>query len=316
MLSRAAEALFWIGRYAERAEDTARLLDVHFHQIIVDPAVDEGDTCRVVGTVMGLRQGPATMREVLDTLAYDQDNASSIAGALTAARENARGVREAVSGEIWECLNTTHLELPRRVSAARQFGPAPFFSYVRQRAALLSGYVASTISRDSGYDFLALGRSLERADMTARLLAAAVGTPTRGGEHWVTTLRACSAHEAYLRTYQRGVDAPLVLEFLLLDRLFPRSVLHALSVGEEALARLEPAADGRYGQAPEARRTLGRVRTDLEFLSPDALVHGLPERLQAIQRGVSDVSESVARRYFGSSDLVGWTQEESEWVTS
>jgi uncharacterized alpha-E superfamily protein len=316
VLSRAAEALFWIGRYAERAEDTARLLDVHFHQIIVDPAVDEGDTCRVVGTVMGLRQGPATMREVLDTLAYDQDNASSIAGALTAARENARGVREAVSGEIWECLNTTHLELPRRVSAARQFGPAPFFSYVRQRAALLSGYVASTISRDSGYDFLALGRSLERADMTARLLAAAVGTPTRGGEHWVTTLRACSAHEAYLRTYQRGVDAPLVLEFLLLDRLFPRSVLHALSVGEEALARLEPAADGRYGQAPEARRTLGRVRTDLEFLSPDALVHGLPERLQAIQRGVSDVSESVARRYFGSSDLVGWTQEESEWVTS
>lgn len=318
MLSRAAEALFWIGRYAERAEDTARLLDVHFHQIIVDPAVDEGDTCRVVGTVMGLHEGPTTMREVLDRLAYDPDNPSSIAGSLSAARENARGVREAVSGEIWECLNTTHLELPRRVSAARQFGPAPFFSYVRQRAAMMSGYVASTISRDAGYDFLALGRSLERADMTARLLAAAVGTPTRGGEHWVTTLRACSAHEAYLRRYQRGVDAPVVLEFLLLDRLFPRSVLHALSVGEEALARLEPTAEwnGRTGQAPEARRVIGRVRTDLEFLSPDALVHGLPERLQSIQRGVSDVSESVARRYFGSSALVGWNQEETEWVTA
>jgi uncharacterized alpha-E superfamily protein len=318
VLSRAAEALFWIGRYAERAEDTARLLDVHFHQIIVDPAVDEGDTCKVVASVMGLHDAaPATMREVLDLLAYDGANPSSIAGSLAAARGNARGVREAVSGEIWETLNATHLELPRRVSAARQFGPAPFFSFVRQRAAMYSGYVASTISRDAGYDFLALGRSLERADMTARLLAAAVGTPSRGDEHWVTTLRACSAHDAYLRTYQRALESRLVLEFLLLDRLFPRSVLHALSVGEEALARLEPAAEwnGRFGQAPEARRLIGRVRTDLEFLSPDAIIDGLPERLQTIQRGVSDVSESVARRYFGSSALASWTLEETAWVT-
>lgn len=319
MLSRAAEALFWIGRYAERAEDTARLLDVHFHQIIVDPAVDEAGACRVVATVMGLRDAvPTTMREVLDRLAYDGDNPSSIAGSLSSARENARGVREALSSEIWEALNATHLELPRRVSAAQQFGPAPFFSYVRQRSAMYSGYVASTISRDSGYDFLALGRSLERADMTARLLAAAVGSSARGDEHWLTTLRACSAHEAYLRTYQRSVEPQRVLEFLLLDRLFPRSVLHALSVGDDALARLEPSAEwnGRSGQAPEASRLIGRVRTDLEFLSPDALIHGLPERLQSIQRGVSDVSESVARRYFGSSALVGWSREETEWIGS
>lgn len=315
MLSRAAEALFWIGRYAERAEDTARLLDVHFHQIIIDPAVDEAETCKVVATVMGLQgEVPGTVRGVLDLLAFDAENASSIAGALTAARENARGVREALSGEIWECLNATHLELPRRVSAARQFGPAPFFSYVRQRSAMLSGYVASTISRDAGYDFLALGRSLERADMTARLLAAAVGTPTRGGDHWVTTLRACSAHEAYLRTYQRALETTLVLEFLMLDRLFPRSVLHALSVGEEALARLEPGAEWsvRSGQAPEARRLIGRIRTDLEFLSPEHLLEGLPERLHSIQRGVSDVSEAVARRYFASSALVGWSLEEAQ----
>ena len=112
-------------------------------------------------------------------LAFDGDNPSSIVGSLGAARQNARGVREALSGEIWECLNTTDLELPRRVSAARQFGPAPFFSYVRQRSAMLAGYVTSTISRDNGYDFLVLGRSIERADMTARLLAAAVSAPDR-----------------------------------------------------------------------------------------------------------------------------------------
>ncbi len=312
MLSRAAEALFWIGRYAERAEDTARLLDVHFHQIVVDPAVDEAETCRVVATVMGLHdRAPDTVRGILDLLAFDQDNASSIAGSLCAARENARGVREALSSDIWECLNATHLELPRRVSAARQFGPAPFFTYVRQRAAMLSGYVASTISRDAGYDFLALGRSLERADMTARLLAAAVSTPNREDD-WVTTLRACSAHEAFLRTYQRGISSRLALEFLLLDRLFPRSVLHALTVGEEALARLDPSSGRTGGLGDDARRVIGRVRTDLEFLPLDQLLEGLPERLHRIQRGMSHVSEAVARRYFATSAVLGWTLEEAQ----
>ena len=294
MLSRAAEALFWIGRYAERAEDTARLLDVHFHQVLENPSTDESQTAKVIATVMGRHDTvPATIREVLELLAFDTENPSSIAGSLTAARQNARGVRESLSSDIWECLNTTFLELPRRVSTARQFGPAPFFTYVRQRAAMFSGYVASTISRDAGYDFLALGRSLERADMTARLLAAAVSTPTRSDD-WVTTLRACSAHEAYLRTYQRGMEVRLVLEFLLVDRLFPRSVLHALTVGDEALAR----------------RVLGRVRTDLEFLPPDQLLDGLPDRLHRVQQGVSDVSEAIARRYFSSSAVAAWTHEE------
>ncbi|MFL6127847.1 MAG: alpha-E domain-containing protein [Mycobacteriales bacterium] len=312
MLSRAAEALFWIGRYAERAEDTARLLDVHFHQIVVDPAVDEAETCRVVATVMGLHdRAPETMRGVLDLLAFDAENPSSITGSLYAARENARGVREALSGEIWECLNATHLELPRRVSAARQFGPAPFFTYVRQRAAMLSGYVASTISRDAGYDFLALGRSLERADMTARLLAAAVSTPSRDDD-WVTTLQACSAHEAYLRTYQRGISSRLALEFLLLDRLFPRSVLHALTVGDEALGRLDPSSGRTGGLGDDARRVIGRVRTDLEFLPLDQLLDGLPERLHRIQRGMSHVSEAVAGRYFATPAVLGWTLEEAQ----
>ena len=313
MLSRAAEALFWIGRYAERAEDTARLLDVYFHDIIENPEIDEGETCRVVANVMGMHdQAPITVREVLDMLAFDGTNPSSIVGSLGAARQNARGVRESLSGEIWECLNTTDLELPRRVSAARQFGPAPFFTYIRQRSAMLAGYITSTMSRDNGYDFLVLGRSIERADMTARLLAAAVSTPDREGT-WLTTLRACSAHEAYLRTYQRGVEVRLVLEFLILDRLFPRSVIHALTVGESALERLEPAVqrNGRGLHSDTARRVLGRVLADLEFLQPDQLLDNLPERLHRVERGMTDLSETVARSYFATAAVVGWSLEES-----
>ena len=189
MLSRVAEALFWVGRYVERAEDTARLLDVHFHEVLEDPGVDEARACAVL---------------------------------LSAAWQNARSAREALSADIWECLNATHNSLTTRVAAARDFGPAPFFSYVRERAANMAGYVEASMSRDTSYDALVLGRSLERVDMTTRMLAARIGSE-RASEGWTSTLRACSAHDAYLRTYQQGIDEPRVVEFLLVDRLFAGS---------------------------------------------------------------------------------------------
>jgi uncharacterized alpha-E superfamily protein len=309
VLSRVAEALFWVGRYVERAEDTARLLDVHFHQIIEDPAVDEEQTCRVLSAVMGVHSdAPHDVHAVLETLAYQADNPTSIVGALQAARQNARGVRESLSAEIWECLNTTHHELPQRIEAARAFGPAPFFSYVRHRAAMLAGHADATMSRDHGFDFLVLGRSVERVDMTARLLAATVSTPTLE-DRWIATLRTCSAHEAYLRTHQRGVEPHLVMEFLLLDRLFPRSVFYALVVGEQALTRLS--ASSRRMSGNDARRIIGRARSDLEFLPAELIFQDLPQRLHDLQAAMSQVSDEVSRRYFASSTVITWNLEES-----
>jgi uncharacterized alpha-E superfamily protein len=313
MLSRVAEALFWIGRYVERAEDTARLLDVHFHEVLEDPSVDEAAACSVLLTVMGVPDGTAQRHldspALLELLGYDDARPNSIVGALVAAWQNARGAREALSAEIWECLNSTHNALPTRVAAARDFGPAPFFSYVRERAATFAGYAEASMSRDASHDVLVLGRSLERVDMTARLLAARIGTG-RGSEGWTSTLRACSAHDAYLRTYQQGVEAPRVLEFLLVDRLFPRSVFHALSAGEDALARLDPEY-GRSGPDELGRRAIGRARTDLEFLSAANLLDDLPSRLHGLQRTVSTVSEEVTRRLFAGSAPLHWSLEEA-----
>jgi uncharacterized alpha-E superfamily protein len=312
MLSRVAEALFWIGRYVERAEDTARLLDVHFDEMLEDPRVSEADACATLLTVMGVPDDDATRcrnsHALLDLLGYDEASPNSIVGALMSARQNARGAREALSAEIWECLNSTHNALPARVAAARDFGPAPFFSYVRERTATFAGYTDSIMTRDAGHDVLLLGRSLERVDMTARLVAARISAG-QASETWTATLRACSAHEAYLRIHQQGVEAALVVEFLLVDRLFPRSVFHALTVGERALARLDPAS-GRTGVQEPARRALGRARTDLEFLSAATLLDGLPDRLHRLQRTVSQVSEAVTHRFFAGSAPVAWQLEE------
>ena len=312
MLSRVAEALFWVGRYVERAEDTARLLDVHFHEVLEDPGVDEARACAVLLAVMGVPGEVAKRhrdsRAVLELLGYDEDSPSSIVGALSAAWQNARSAREALSADVWECLNSTHNSLPTRVAAARDFGPAPFFSYVRDRAANVAGYVESSMSRDASYDALVLGRSLERVDMVARLLAARIGAG-QGSEGWTSTLRACSAYDAYLRTYQQGVEAPQMVEFLLVDRLFPRSVFFALSAGERALARLDPAS-GRSGLDEPARRAIGRARTDLEFLSAANLLDGLPDRLLGLQRAVSTISKEVTQRLFAGSPPPQWSLKE------
>jgi uncharacterized alpha-E superfamily protein len=312
MLSRVAEALFWVGRYVERAEDTARLLDVHFHEVLEDPSVDEAHACVVLLAVMGvpgdIAERHQNSKAVLELLGYDTDSPSSIVGALSAAWQNARSAREALSAEIWECLNSTRNSLPIRVTSARDFGPAPFFSYVRERAATVAGYVEASMSREAGYDALVLGRSLERVDMTARLLAARVGSG-QGSEGWTSTLRACSAHDAYLRTYQQGVEASRVVEFLLVDRLFPRSVFYALKAGERALTRLDPAS-GRSGLDEPARRAIGRARTDLEFLSTARILEGLPDRLFGLQRAVSTISEEVTQRLFVGSPPCLWSLKE------
>jgi uncharacterized alpha-E superfamily protein len=312
MLSRVAEALFWIGRYVERAEDTARLLDVHFHEMLEDPRVDEADASAVLLTVMGVPDevaaGCRDGQALLELLGYDEESPNSIVGALGAARQNAHGAREALFAELWTCLNATHNALPARVATARDFGPAPFFSYVRERAATFAGYTDSIMTRDASHDVLLLGRSLERVDMTARLLAARISVGP-ASETWTATLRACSGHEAYLRTYQQGVEASRAVEFLLVDRLFPRSVFHALTVGERALARLDPAS-GRSGVEEPARRAIGRARTDLEFLSAASLLDDLPDRLHRLQRTVSQVSEAVTQRFFAGFAPLAWHLEE------
>lgn len=308
MLSRIAESLFWIGRYTERAEDTARILDVHFHLLLEDPWVDERAACGGLLEIMGVptpEVGDLDARRVSQLIAFDLSNASSIVGSLSAARENARGAREAISSEMWECLNATYNELPRQVSAAQLHGPGNFFRYVKERAAVMAGLADATLSRDDGWRFFVLGRSLERVDMTCRLLSARFGEGA-GSPGWVTLLRSCSAHEAYLRTYRRAVDASLVAEFLLLDRLFPRSVYFALALAERCLAELAPPS-GRAGVDDEARRVLGRARTDLEFRRVDELLRDLPTHLAALESACSAASTAIAGRYFRQAVPVGWT---------
>src|ERR1700712_6058694 len=240
MLSRIAESLFWIGRYIERSDGTARILDVHLQLLLEDPWIEEDFACRSLLSVMGAEMPPEedvlSRADVLGILAVDRTQPASIAYSLNAARENARRAREVISTELWEVLNTTRARMPRKVSSDKVH---EFFGWVRERSALAVGIIESATSRDEAWSFFTLGRSIERADMTARLLATRSLTEA-SGPSWTTILRSVGAYEAYLRTYRGVPSARNAAEFLLLDRLFPRSILFSVTRAENCMREIEP----------------------------------------------------------------------------
>ncbi|MFC0113302.1 alpha-E domain-containing protein [Kibdelosporangium aridum] len=312
MLARNAESLYWIGRYVERADDTARILDVSVHQLLEDATVNPDATSRQLLAVLGIDPPDRDTLDVwslTELVAYSEDHAGSIVSSLTSARENTRGAREVVSTEMWECLNAMWNAVPERQRYARQVGPHAFFSFVEDRAAMFAGLADSTMSRDDGWRFLVLGRSVERVDMIVRLLMSRVGDKA-SSPGWVTVLRSAGAHDTYLRTYRGALDAARVVQFMLLDRLFPRSVFYSLRQAEACLEQLDHQPDVRVGARAEALRLLGKARSDLEFLRPADLLNDLPKLLRGLQATVRDVGEAVSQQYFHTSPWVAWTNAE------
>jgi uncharacterized alpha-E superfamily protein len=307
VLSRIAESLFWIGRYIERADDTARILDIYLQHVLEDASV-ETVACRTLFEVMGRPvpdDGPDVgVRDVLDELAYDLSQPGSITGSLAAARANARSARDSVSSEVWEALNLTFLDLVEQRRRAQRVGAHRFFQWVRERAALTFGVADSTMSRDEGWLFFDLGRNLERVDMTARLISTnAAGGPA--GPTWTTLLRSCGANEAYLRTYRGRVSDRTAAEFLLLDRLFPRSMFFALARAEDCISLLDGGDQSRVGTEDAARRFVGRARTGLEFRGVDEMLADLQGNLESIQSSCAAATSAVGTRYFPDA-VIEW----------
>ena len=308
MLSRIAESLFWIGRYIERADGTARILDVHLERLNQMPLRQQRQASRELLAVMGSRPDTEDfgLPQLLHRMAYDTTNATSISGSLGAARENARRARETVSAAVWETLNTTWYGLSQHRKDV--VGTFRFCHWALERTAMVRGSAESTMSHDESWQFLMLGRSLEQADMTARMLSTA--ETQGGGLSWVTMLRCAGAYESFLRTRGAAFDERDAAEFLLLDRLFPRSIVHSLSVAERTLQELDPSTQ-RVGFQSDARRIVGQVRSFLEFHEPEDLIHVLPEHTDRVQKAVAQAANSISRKYFSPAADAAWVGENS-----
>ncbi len=305
LLSRVAESIFWVGRYVERAEGTARILDVSVYQGLEQSDVEGSAAARRLLAVMGLPDsGNETLWQATERLATDPRSRSSIAGALAAARENTRAVRHVVPVEFWEHINATWSELPLHWESSRSAGPASYLSFVKTQCAGMMGLADTMMSRDQTWLFFTLGRCLERTDVVARQLATVVFDEVHDSG-LVMLLRSCGGYEPYLRLSQGVVEPGRVLDFLLRDRLFPRSAFASLTLAEDCLDQINVGRDDTW---EDARGLIGLARAELEYSAPATLARGLETRLERLQSSISSVSDAVTARYFAQDLPTQWRQ--------
>ena len=313
MLSRTADHLFWMSRYTERAENTARMLNVH-HETSLLPqsaAVSQYGWLGVLSLSELLpayteRQGEVSPRGVMRFMVLDEENPSSILACLKAARENARAVRGTLTTEVWETLNQTWLEMSRLArSGDFEEDPAEFFEWVKFRSHLSRGVTLGTMLQDEAFHFLRMGTFLERADNTARLLdvkfhaveSEFFGTASEKDleydfYHWAAILRSVSAFEIYRKVYRDVIVPERVAELLMLREDMPRALHHCMS---EVLTNLRLVGADPQG---DTMRHAGRLRADLRYGHIDEiLATGLHAFLTQFRDRVNQLGGHISRDF-------------------
>jgi len=316
MLSRTADHLFWMARYMERAENTARMLDVNYQASLMPQSADEAE--KGWKGLLGIselsgdfseRYGEITPSSVMRYMVSDAQNGSSIRSCLQAARENARAVRGTLTTEVWETQNQTWLEFQRMV-ASESFlrDPSSTFEWVKFRSHLSRGVTVGTMLQDEAFHFLRIGSFLERADNTARLLDVKFhavaseyhGTngsaPGRDTEvdfyHWSGILRSVSGFEVYRKAYRNVIRPEKVAELLILRPDMPRSLAACM---QEVVANLKMVANE---QSTETLRKAGRLQADLQYGRIDEiLATGLHAFLTQFLERVNTLGVGVSRDF-------------------
>jgi uncharacterized alpha-E superfamily protein len=313
MLSRVASSLYWMSRYVERAENTARVLDVTWRMslLVKEPALQDQEwfaPLNITGTLFPFsgRHNLVCAKEVLHFMALDPENPSSIYACARQARENARSVRGTITSEMWEVLNSTWLEMQQMDEDKMQArGVSAFFDWVKERSHLFRGVTFGTMHRDDAYEFARLGTHMERADSTARILDVKYhillpSVKDVGGAvdyyQWSAVLRSVSAFEAYRKVY-RDVITPLKLaELLILREDLPRSLRFCLA---QVFATLEHVQNAQSG---ETLRRAGQILSGLQYgRISDIFATGLHEYLTDFLESMQELSLLVQRSFFSAS---------------
>lgn len=314
MLARDADSMYWMARYVERAEHIARLLLVTGNLL-----TDVGDLApqmqqrQWLGIVEILRNpeppaGDAPLGErVIRHLTFSQENPGSLINCIARARENARGIRESISAEMWENLNALYWTIFSEEARGRfDESTDEFYRSIMTGSMLFQGITDQTMAHDQRWLFTQIGKYFERIDVTARVIETkynilraaerALETPLRN-INWMAVLRSCCSIEAYRRHHIGDMDPMMVASFLILQRDFPRSIRYCLEQAHRCMAQI------RQGSKPEtidpAERILGRMAAQLEYAEMgEILDRGLPGYLQQIQSGISEAGVAVQKSYF------------------
>ena len=311
MLSRTADHLFWMSRYTERAENTARILDVNYQTSLLPQSATSAQagwegllSISELKPTFTAKYGENVIpRDVMDFMVRDEKNSSSIVSCLKNARENARAVRGTLTTEVWETENQTHLEVIRMLKSGDfERDPSQFFEWVKFRSHLSRGVTAGTMLQDEAFHFLRLGTFLERADNTARLVdvkfhAAKKEIASAADEdfdfyHWSSILRSVSGFEIYRKVYRDVIKPERVAELLILRPDMPRSLLGCLNEVMNNLAMVTSDTNS------ETRRRAGKLRSDLQYAKIDEiLANGLHAFLTQFLDRVNELGAHLSREF-------------------
>ena len=314
MLSSTADKLFWMARYAERAENLARMLDVNYRMSLFPQgpqAVNQGwNALLAISDLMGeyhSRHQEVTPEKALAFFAFDGSHPSSIMSCWRAVRQNARAVRGALTAETWETINSTWLEL-RTMQASISAGGevSTFFEWVKYRSHLVRGVLRSTMLRDEAFHFTWLGTYLERADNTARILDVKYHMLLPGGEgvggavdyyQWSAVLNSVAAFEIYRKVYRDVITPRRVAELLILREDMPRSLRHCIRQAYFHLKEI------RNHQSAETERLMGVLDAELNFgRIEDIFEAGLHEYLMSCIERVYDLGEGVSKDFLVAAE--------------
>lgn len=306
MLSRVADSIYWLNRYVERAENIARFIDVNLNLLLDSPTGVTQQWKPLVMTTGDFPRfqqhyGEATAENAIQFLTFDRQYSNSIISCLYAARENARSVREIISSEMWEQVNAFYYMVKEAAQSQSITELSEFFAQVKQAGHLFAGVMDATMTHNEGWHFGQIGRLLERADKTARILDVKyfillpsvkdVGS-TLDQLQWMALLKSASAYEMYRKCGQHRIAPTAVAEFLILNREFPRSIHFCLWEAERSLHQITGSAIGTW--CNPAERALGRLRSELESITIEEIFQtGLHEFLDRIQLQINEVGEKV-----------------------
>lgn len=325
--------MYWMSRYIERAENIARIVDVNLqllldYQSLDDRMLQEHWEPIVRGTgddeLFYTLYDSANSQTVTDFLTFNAQNPNSILCCLTQARENARTIRDQISTEMWEEINRVYLYL--RSATAKKIwknGPYEFYKEIKQSSHLFQGITDSTMPRREAWEFIQVGKFLERADKTTRILDVKSGSMGAAGERegagpstsmeWVAVLRSCSAFEAYCKIYVSEVEPWKLGEFLILSEQFPRSIHFCMQMVDAALRRISGIEGGHFSNLAE--KLSGRLLSELNFSTiDDVATQGLHEYLDELQKKFNAIGLAIFKTYmfYPITDLTEEIQQQQQ----
>jgi uncharacterized alpha-E superfamily protein len=312
MLSRTADCLYWMARYTERAENTARMLDVnHQTSLLPQPAQFLEQSWKKLLTISKLEESFLSQYDVinrenvLDFMIYETGNPSSIVSCLFAARENARVIRGRITSEVWETQNTTWLELQQILESRHQADPSRLLEWVKHRCHLFRGVMHGTMLKNEAFYFIRVGTLLERADNTARILEnkyedqEAIQVLEDSADHnffdfyhWASLLRSVSAFEIYRQIYSDQVTPKQVAQLLIFNKQMPRSLVCCIN---ELIPLI---SEVKNQQSKDIERLLGKLKASLDYSDIDEVFEqGLEEFIETFLERINHIANEFSSAY-------------------